>query len=67
MNRQTKNSCSHCKFHIRWRLFIANYFPTLQFFVFTPATSTNQHAPLFNQSAPSTPQCLFVSKSLIPF
>jgi len=30
----------HYKFHISWRSCNANYFPFLQFFVFTPTSST---------------------------
>jgi len=47
-----KNSSTHCKFHISWRLSNSNYFPFLHFFVFTPAASTNQR-PLVSPSPSS--------------
>jgi len=56
-----KYSFPHCKFHISWRLFNANYYSSQQFFVFTLFVSTNQRAPLFNQSAPSSSQPISLS------
>jgi len=40
-----KNSSALCKFYIRWRLSSTNYFPSLQFSIFTFVASTNHSAP----------------------
>jgi len=61
-----QNLSPHYKFHISWRSSKANYFPSLQFFVFTCSINLSAHsshqpnsALHFNQSASTCYTCTY--------